>query len=64
MFAMPKIGEGRFVYLSDIADELRRKYNDIKSDGGIQIKLGRYLTQNGFQSMRKHRGMAYRVVIL
>ncbi|WP_036876612.1 VapE domain-containing protein [Xylanibacter oryzae] len=64
MFAMPKIGEGRFVYLSDIADELRRKYNDIKSDGGIQMKLGRYLTQNGFQSMRKHCGMAYRVDVL
>lgn len=64
MFAMPKIGEGKFIYLSDIVDELKRRYNDIKSDGGMQMKLGRYLTQNGFQSQRKHCGMAYKVAIL
>jgi hypothetical protein len=64
LFAKPTDAEGEWMMLADISDRIKAKFPNLKDDGGLQMKLGRYLSQNGYECDRMNAGKKYRVVIL
>ena len=64
IFAKPEKGKGEWMMLADISDKIKAKFPDLKDDGGLQMKLGRYLSQNDYECDRMSAGKKYKVELL
>jgi hypothetical protein len=53
--------EGKLMYLSDIVDMMAERYRNFDFNNGALVKIGRYLSQQDFECVRKKAGMAYKV---
>ena len=59
-----KQDEGQLMYVSDIVEAVADRYKNFDMNSGAPVKIGRYLSQQNFDCVRKTAGMAYRVSIL